>query len=118
MLPGLQNQDSSSMGWSGDKGIEIDTLRHMEVFTNFYKDAKYKHEKKKKNYFSFMVEEVKETTFKSRKLMEFAMFSFFFFYSLLTKQRRVGVHEYFVDARTSQGLQAASKEEFRLPNKV
>jgi hypothetical protein len=48
MLPGLQNQDSSSMGWSGDKGIEIDTLRHMEVFTNFYKDAKYKHEKKKK----------------------------------------------------------------------
>jgi hypothetical protein len=46
------------------------------------------------------------------------MFSFFFFYSLLTKQRRVGVHEYFVDARTSQGLQAASKEEFRLPNKV
>jgi len=85
MLPGLQNQDSSSMGWSGDKGIEIDTLRHMEVFTNFYKDAKYKHEKKKKkkNYFSFMVEEVKETTYKSRKLMKFAVFSFSFFLLLL-----------------------------------
>jgi hypothetical protein len=70
------------MGWSGDKGIEIGTLRHMEVFTNFYKDAKYKHEKKK-NYFSFMVEEVKETTFKSRKLIEFAVFSFSFFLLLL-----------------------------------
>jgi hypothetical protein len=75
-----------------------------------------KKKKKKKN--KIMVELVKKTNIKSRKLMEFAMFSFFFFYSLLTKQRRVGVHEYFVDARTSQGLQAASKEEFRLPNKV
>jgi hypothetical protein len=70
------------MGSSGDKGKEIGTLRGMEVFTNFYKDAKYKHEKQN-NYFSFMVKKVKETTFRCRKLMEFAVFSFFFFFFLL-----------------------------------
>jgi len=66
------------MGSSGHKGKEIGTIRRMEVFTYFYKDAKYKHEKQN-NYFSFMVEEVKETTFRSRKLMEFTVFSFSFF---------------------------------------
>jgi hypothetical protein len=83
MLPGLQTQDLSSMGSSGDEGKEIGTLMRIEDFTNFYKDTKYKHEKQN-NYFSFMVEKVKETTFRSRKLMEFA------------------VYEYSVDARTSQ----------------